>query len=35
MNVPASALEGTIKEHNQIIRNKKDAKFGKPITDAM
>jgi fumarate reductase flavoprotein subunit len=35
MGVDAVNLEATIKEHNDILKAKKDPKFGKPITDAM
>ncbi len=35
IGLPASALEETIKKHNQYIKDKKDPEFSKPITPAM
>lgn len=35
MKVPAKALSSTIEKHNQALAQKKDAEFGKPVTDAM
>lgn len=35
MGVPADALEATLKEHNEILAQKKDPAFGKPVTAAM
>lgn len=35
IGVPADALVGTIKKHNQYLKDKKDPDFNKPITDVM
>ena len=35
MGVPADALEKAVADHNEIIRNRRDSEFGKPITGAM
>ncbi len=35
MKVPAKTLRESVEKHNKAIDEKKDAQFGKPITDAM